>query len=133
MFSDSYQMDRCICTSSNCCIGYNGIFKRFSGEDVRWFDIFSDHIYDPKSGGLRTSIKQQLQRLKMVEVRYKDSLLTYAHCPRSRYGAGIALLPGRAIPSASARAFIVEAVPRVLQCPTYIQKHYQLIVCLHEV
>jgi hypothetical protein len=41
----------------------------------------------------------------------------YAQAPRSLYIAGIAALPGRAIPSASASAFIVEAVPIVLQWP----------------
>src|SRR3954465_7331882 len=37
--------------------------------------------------------------------------------PRSRWGAGMAAHPGRLMPSASARAFMVEAVPIVLQCP----------------
>jgi hypothetical protein len=41
----------------------------------------------------------------------------YAMRARSRCGAGIAAHPGRLIPSASARAFIVVAVPIVLQCP----------------
>ena len=37
---------------------------------------------------------------------------------RSRKGAGIALLPVRLMPNASAMAFIVLAVPIVLQCPS---------------
>ena len=37
---------------------------------------------------------------------------------RARHGAGIEAVPGSIIPSASARAFIVEAVPIVLQCPS---------------
>ena len=41
----------------------------------------------------------------------------YAIWPRSRYGAGIAEQPGSDIPSASASAFIVDAVPIVLQWP----------------
>ena len=36
---------------------------------------------------------------------------------RSVYGAGIAAHPVNDMPSASASAFIVEAVPIVLQCP----------------
>ena len=41
----------------------------------------------------------------------------YAICPRSRYAAGIAAQPVNDSPKASAIAFIVEAVPIVLQCP----------------
>src|ERR1041384_1128165 len=44
--------------------------------------------------------------------------VTYAIWPRSRYGAGIAAHPGNESPSASATAFIVDAVPMVLQWPT---------------
>ena len=40
-----------------------------------------------------------------------------AHSRRSRYGAGIAALPGSDSPSASASEFIVVAVPMVLQKP----------------
>ena len=36
---------------------------------------------------------------------------------RSRYGAGMAPQPGSDMPSASASAFMVEAVPMVLQWP----------------
>ena len=44
--------------------------------------------------------------------------VSYAICPRSRYGAGIAAQPGSDMPSASASEFIDVAVPMVLQCPT---------------
>src|SRR5262245_52551884 len=40
-----------------------------------------------------------------------------AHSCRSRYGAGIAALPGSDSPSASVSEFIVVAVPIVLQKP----------------
>src|ERR1700680_750453 len=43
--------------------------------------------------------------------------VSYAICPRSRYGAGIAAQPGSDMPSASAIAFMVDAVPMVLQWP----------------
>ena len=43
--------------------------------------------------------------------------VSYAISPRSRYGAGIAAQPGSERPSASATAFIVDAVPIVLQWP----------------
>ncbi len=39
----------------------------------------------------------------------------YAICPRSLYGAGILALPVKLIPNASAKEFIVDAVPIVLQ------------------
>ena len=41
-----------------------------------------------------------------------------AICPRSLYGAGILAFPVKLIPNASAREFIVEAVPIVLQFPS---------------
>src|SRR6202789_3806547 len=44
--------------------------------------------------------------------------VSYAIWPRSRYGAGIAAHPGNAMPGASAIAFMVDAVPMVLQWPT---------------
>src|SRR5579863_9173223 len=44
--------------------------------------------------------------------------VSYAIWPRSRYGAGMAAQPGSDMPSASASAFIVDAVPMVLQWPT---------------
>ena len=43
--------------------------------------------------------------------------LRYAFSARSLCGAGIAAAPGNDIPIASANAFMVEAVPMVLQCP----------------
>src|SRR6478735_10040526 len=59
------------------------------------------------SEGLRSSCTISTMRLP---VRYDTSC-------RSRYGAGIAAEPGSDMPSASARLFIVEAVPIVLQYP----------------
>jgi hypothetical protein len=47
----------------------------------------------------------------------------YAQAPRSRYGAGMDAEPGRAMPRASAMAFMVLAVPMVLQCPTLRHEH----------
>lgn len=47
----------------------------------------------------------------------------YAHAPRSRYGAGMDAEPGRAMPRASAMAFMVLAVPMVLQWPTLRHEH----------
>src|SRR5215510_1446222 len=44
--------------------------------------------------------------------------VSYAIWPRSRYGAGIAAQPGNESPSTSATAFIVDAVPIVLQWPS---------------
>ena len=41
----------------------------------------------------------------------------HAHSSRSRYGAGIAALPGSDMPSASVSEFIVVDVPIVLQKP----------------
>ncbi len=43
--------------------------------------------------------------------------VSYAICPRSRCGAGIAAQPGNDMPSASASEFIDRAVPIVLQWP----------------
>ena len=43
--------------------------------------------------------------------------VSYAIHDRSRYGAGIAAQPGSDMPSASARLFMLVAVPMVLQWP----------------
>ena len=44
--------------------------------------------------------------------------VSYAACPRSRYGPGIIAEPGSDMPSTSCSEFIELAVPIVLQCPT---------------
>ena len=67
---------------------------------------------------------KKLSRVRMREGRRSSYAIStmrrpvsYAICPRSRYGAGMAAQPGNDRPSASATAFMVEAVPMVLQCP----------------
>src|SRR5262249_53369747 len=70
--------------------------------------VFSNALRVRMSEGLRSSCT-------MATIR---SPVTWAICARSRYGAGIAPQPGSDMPSASASAFMVEAVPMVLQWPT---------------
>ena len=67
---------------------------------------------------------RKLSRVRILDGRKSSYAIStmrrpvsYAICPRSRYGAGIAAQPVNDRPSASATAFIVDAVPIVLQCP----------------
>ena len=87
----------------------------------RWIGAF----VDPPMAELITIVFSKASRVMMSEGRKSDQTIStmrrpvsYAICPRSRYGAGIAAAPGICMPSASASEFIVVAVPMVLQYPT---------------
>ncbi len=82
-------------------------------------------LVEPPIAVLSRTALRNASRVRICDGR-KSSLtistmrlpVRYAIVARSRYGAGIAALPGSAMPSPSASAFIVDAVPIVLQWPS---------------
>ena len=82
-------------------------------------------LVDPPIAEFTTIAFSNAARVRMSDGLRSSNAISAARRPvryaisiRSRNGAGIAEQPGRLIPSASAMAFIVEAVPIVLQWPS---------------
>src|SRR3974390_365782 len=67
------------------------------------------------SNALRVRISEGLRSSWTISTARTP--VSYAICPRSLYGAGIAAQFGSDMPRASASAFMVDAVPIVLQWP----------------
>gem|GEM_PF-2729592 len=81
-------------------------------------------LVEPPIAAIAVIALRKASRVRMRDGRRSSCAIStirlpvrYAICARSRYGAGIAAHPGNDIPSASATAFMVDAVPMVLQCP----------------
>ena len=71
----------------------DGVVKGLSGQDLRWADVALDKLDDVSA-----------RRLRQLQMRRESA-------------AGVAPLPGSAMPSASISEFMVEAVPMTMQWP----------------
>ena len=87
---------------------------------IRW----TTALVEPPRAPLARIAFSKAARVRMREIRRSSRTIATARLPvrwatwrRRASTAGIAALPGRLMPSASARLFMVEAVPMVMQWP----------------
>ncbi len=92
MAGDGLKMDRRIGRAADRRAGDDRVLERGAGQNIGRLEVLA-HDLDGAHAGL------------------------IGDRARSRYGAGMAAQPGSDMPSASAMAFMVEAVPMVLQWP----------------